>query len=183
MIRKFNPSKIIEIGSGFSSCVMLDTNNLFFDNNINLTFIDPNTDRLMSLLSNNENVSIHKKKIQDIDLDIFKNLNANDILFVYSSHIVNFEGDVNFILFEILPLLKSGVIIHFHDIFYPFEYPPTWIIRNLNEAYFLKCFLMYNSIFKIILWSDFLHKNHSKYFTDMPLCYKNTGGNLWIVKK
>ncbi len=92
---------------------------------------------------------------------------------------------MNYILFEILPRLKSGVLIHFHDIFYPFEYPRDWVFmgRNWNENYFLKAFLMYNNQFEIKLFSHYLHQHHSTVFKEMPLVYRNGGGNLWIEKE
>ncbi|MCS6819760.1 MAG: hypothetical protein NZ522_07390, partial [Chitinophagales bacterium] len=67
----------------------------------------------------------------------------------------------------------------------PFEYPKTWVFRgvNWNEDYFLRAFLMYNNEFEIILFADYLHKHHKHVFENMPLCYRNTGGNLWLVKK
>jgi len=187
MMRSFKPKKIIEIGSGFSSAVMLDTNELFFENQIQLTFIEPHPDRLYSLInkSDEQSTQIIVKEIQTINLEIFEKLEANDILFIDSSHVVKTGSDVNQILFEILPRLKSGVLIHFHDIFYPFEYPKEWVYegRNWNEDYFLKAFLMYNSEFEIKLFSHYIHQHHQEVFKKMPLAYKNTGGNLWIEKK
>ena len=187
MIRHFCPKKIIEIGSGFSSAVMLDINNFFLDNRINLIFIEPFPDRLNSLINDNDRLSttIIEKNVQDIELGIFEKLNVGDILFVDSTHIVKTGSDVNFILFEIMPRLKSGVLIHFHDIAYPFEYPKEWVFmgRNWNENYFLKAFLMYNNEFEIILFSSYLHTHHKDVFEEMPLCYKNGGGNLWLRKK
>lgn len=182
MLKHFQPNKVIEIGSGFSSALMLDVNQECRD--INLTFIEPYPARLYSLMSadDKDSAEIITKPIQSIDLDIFGKLNANDILFIDSSHIVKTGSDVNFILFEILPILKPGVIIHFHDIFYPFEYPQKWVFkgRNWNENYFLKSFLMYNNKFEILLFADYLHKFHKDCFSNMPLSYKNTGGNLWL---
>ena len=187
MIRHFEPKRIIEIGSGFSSAVMLDTKEIFFNNNIDLTFIEPYPDRLNSLIkeSDKKQTKIIQSEIQKVSLDLFKELNEGDILFVDSTHVVKTGSDVNFILFEILPILKSGVLIHFHDIFYPFEYPQKWVVegRNWNEDYFLKAFLMYNDHFKILLFADYLHKNHKEAFSELPLTYKNSGGNLWIQKK
>jgi len=187
MIRNFNPKNIIEIGSGFSSAVMLDTNNLFFNNRIKLTFIEPYTERLLSLLTeiDKKQANIIQGDVQSISLEIFEKLEKGDILFIDSTHIVKTGSDVNYILFDILPVLKSGVLIHFHDIFYPFEYPKEWVLsgRNWNEDYFLKAFLMYNNKFEIRLFSDYMHKHHKEAFIDMPLSYKNPGGNLWIEKK
>ena len=187
LIRHFKPKRIIEIGSGFSSAVMLDTNELFFNNEIDLTFIEPFPERLYSAIKENDKkcTSIVVSEVQQVPLATFEELNAGDILFIDSSHVVKTGSDVCFILFEILPILKKGVIIHFHDIFYPFEYLKEWVFegRNWNEDYFLKAFLMYNNAFEIILFPDYLHKLYGNSFIQMPLCYENTGGSLWIIKK
>lgn len=187
MIRHVQPKRIIEIGSGFSSAVMMDTNQLFFNNMIELVFIEPFPERLNSLMSlkDKENFIVIEDSVQNLDVLLFKKLEKNDILFIDSSHIVKTGSDVNFILFNILPILNSGVIIHFHDIFYPFEYPKKWVLRgfNWNEIYFVKAFMMYNKAFKIILFSSFIHFKHKDAFEGMPLAYLNTGGNFWIEKQ
>ena len=187
MMRHSQPKRIIEIGSGFSSAVMLDTNELFFGNQIELTFIEPYPERLRSLINDNDKktATMIESDVQLISLVNFEKLEAGDILFIDSTHVVKTGSDVNYILFEILPSLRSGVLIHFHDVFYPFEYPKEWVFmgRNWNEDYFLKAFLMYNNRFEIKLFSDYLHRNHKDVFKDMPLTYKNFGGNLWLEKK
>lgn len=187
VIRHFEPKRIIEVGSGFSSAVMLDTNELFFDNKINLTFIDPYPERLLEVMTEEDrkHTTLIESDVQKISLDIFKKLEAGDVLFIDSTHVSKTGSDVNYILFEILPVLKSGVLIHFHDIFYPFEYPKEWVFSgiNWNENYILKAFLMYNNDFEIKLFSDYLHRHHKDCFNAMPLTYKNSGGNLWIQKK
>jgi hypothetical protein len=78
------------------------------------------------------------------------------------------------------------VHIHFHDIFYPFEYPDVWLLegRAWNEAYILKAFLQYNSSFRVVLMSSFLARYHEPFLREhMPLCLNNTGGNLWLRKE
>lgn len=187
MIRHFRPKRIIEIGSGFSSAVMLDTNQIFFDNAIELTFIDPYADRLFSLMTevDKQKVKVIENDIQIIPLDLFEKLEAGDILFVDSTHVSKTGSDVNYILFEILPALQKGVLVHFHDIFYPFEYPKEWVFRgfNWNEDYILRAFLMYNDKFQIRLFSEYIHRHHKHGFAQMPLTYNNFGGNLWIEKQ
>lgn len=187
LIRYFQPEKIVEIGSGFSSALMLDVNEIFFENSIALTFIEPYPKRLQRLLRENdkEKCTIIKQKVQDVEIKVFKVLNEGDILFVDSSHVVKTASDVNHILFQILPTLKKGVIIHFHDIFFPFEYPKEWVFRgyNWNESYLLKAFLMHNDQYEILLFSDYMHKFYKADLKSMPLTLKNTGGNLWIRKK
>ena len=186
MIRHFKPKRIIEIGSGFSSALMADTNKLFFNNSINLTFIEPFPTRLRSLLKKKyfNNILILEKKVQNVPHEIFENLHPGDFLFIDSSHVSKTGSDVNHILFDILPRIRKGVFIHFHDIFYPFEYPRPWVNegRNWNEIYLLRAFLINNQVYKIRLFSSYLHTFHKTTFKNMPLCYKNSGGNLWLEK-
>ncbi|MFH1598269.1 MAG: class I SAM-dependent methyltransferase [Patescibacteria group bacterium] len=187
IIRHFKPKKIIEIGSGFSSAIMLDTNERFFQNQISCSFIDPYPERLLSILNkgDEEKHTIINDCVQDVDLDTFEQLEANDILFIDSSHVAKTGNDVNHIFFEILPKLNKGTIIHFHDVFFPFEYPKKWVLegRGWNEDYLLRAFLQYNSKFKIILFATFLEHFYQKWFEEnMPLCLKNRGGSIWLKK-
>ena len=187
MLRQFKPKRIIEVGSGFSSALMLDTNELYFQNQVHLTFIEPYPERLNSLISESDkkNTTVIEKNVQAVSPEIFKKLERNDILFIDSTHVVKTGSDVNHLLFEILPLLNPGVLIHFHDVFYPFEYPKDWVFKgwNWNEDYFLRAFLMYNEAFEIRMFAEYLHRHHPAVFNAMPLSYKNTGGNLWLEKK
>lgn len=187
ILRHFKPKRIIEIGSGFSSAVMLDTNEFFFNNQMELTFIEPYTERLYSLMTelDKKQSTVIQSDVQLMPIDVFQELQEGDILFIDSSHVVKTGSDVNYILFEILPALKSGVLIHFHDIAYPFEYPKDWVYggRNWNESYFLRAFLMYNNEFEIKLFSAYIHDYHKEAFKKMPLTYKNKGGNLWLLKR
>ncbi len=187
MIRHLKPKRIIEVGSGYSSCVMLDTNELHFDNSIDCTFIEPYPKNLLSLIkeSDKDKVEIIEQKLQDVELDKFLDLSAGDILFIDSTHVSKVNSDVNYIFSKILPNLQSGVYIHFHDIFYPFEYPKEWVYQGIawNEAYMLKTFLQYNSAFKIVFFNTFLeHFHEEKFMKHMPLCMKNKGGSIWLQK-
>ncbi len=104
MIRHLSPKRIIEVGSGFSSCVTLDTNELFFNNSISTTFIEPYPHLLMSLVKANdkERIRLLHDRLQDVDVREFEALQANDILFIDSTHVSKVNSDVNRIFFEIL---------------------------------------------------------------------------------
>ena len=187
VIRHFKPRRIIEAGSGFSSAVMLDTNEYFFQNKIKCIFIEPYPELLLSILREDDknNHKIIDRCIQDVDVASFKELKENDILFIDTSHVSKTGSDVNYILFDILPKLEKGVLIHFHDIFYPFEYPDKWVLggRAWNENYILRAFLQYNSKFKIVFFNTFLEYYYKDWFDkNMPLCLKNKGGSIWLVK-
>jgi len=187
MIRHLCPKQIIEIGCGHSSCVILDTNELFFANSISCTFIDPHPELLRSLSKKDDEsrVTLIAAKLQDVDLAIFRGLDENDILFIDSTHVSKVGSDVNRIFFDVLPLLKSGVHIHFHDVFYPFEYPKEWIYqgRAWNESYLLRSFLQYNYAFRVVLFNTYLGQFYEDTFREeMPLCLKNRGGSIWIKR-
>jgi predicted O-methyltransferase YrrM len=186
MIRHLKPKKIIEIGSGFSSAIMLDTNEYCLHGSIKLCFIDPYPERLKGLMNEQDqlNAELIAQDVQAVPLEIYQHLEAGDILFVDSSHVVKTGSDLHHILFNILPVLKPGVYVHFHDIFFPFEYPKAWVMagRNWNENYVLRAFLMYNEKFRIRLFSDYLYKKHTVAYWDLPLAYNVQGTSLWIEK-
>lgn len=186
-LRKHLPKRIIEVGSGFSSAVMLDTIDAVFSERPDVTFIEPYPDRLMGLLrqADQEQVSILDKKIQDVPLDAFSTLEQGDLLFIDSSHVVKCGSDLQFILFEVLPILKPGVYVHFHDVFHPFDYPAEWLEegRYWNENYFLRAFLSYNSQWSIQFFMTFMHHTHDGFIKEkMPLCSNNTGGGLYLQR-
>jgi predicted O-methyltransferase YrrM len=192
MIRVFRPRRILEIGSGFSSAVMLDTNERFMNRCMRLTFVEPDSSRLRKLLKETDydTVEIVEKPIQHVDMSVGDRLVANDILFVDSSHVSKAGSDVNHILFELLPRLAPGVLVHFHDVLYPFEYPKEWFELGIswNELYVLRAFLQYNCQFSIRFWNDFMMTFHRDEIRRlMPLCGQRpafgVGGSLWLQKQ
>jgi predicted O-methyltransferase YrrM len=188
MLRHLKPKRVIEVGSGYSSCVLLDVNQLYFENQVACTFIEPYPELLESLIQENDrdHIQILAKPLQAVATEQFAELSAGDILFIDSTHVTKVNSDVNHIFFRILPSLQSGVYIHFHDIFYPFEYPKEWVYegRAWNEAYLLRAFLQHNSEFEIQFCNTFLeHFYEDKFIAEMPLCLKNRGGSIWLKKK
>lgn len=184
MLLEKNPERVIEIGSGYSSALMLDVNNNFLKNKMNLTFIEPYPKRLKSLLRRIDSPKIIEKLVQEVPLSTFNKLEKGDILFIDSSHVAKSGSDVNWIYHEIIPNLKPGVIVHVHDAMYPFEYSPSWIEegRSWNEIYMLRCLLTDSPKYKIIFWPSYLHRHHKKDIASaMPLSAKNTGGSIWFV--
>jgi hypothetical protein len=186
MINYFKPNRFIEVGSGYSSLVTLDTCELL-NLKTKITFIEPFPDLILSLLSNRDDSEkiILRKEVQTVNISLFDDLNGGDILFVDSSHVVKFASDVLFIVTEVLPRLKPGVIIHFHDIFWPFEYPLEWLERGFawNEAYFLKLLLENNKNYEILYFNDYMGQMHQDLIEQyMPLALKNFGCGIWLKK-
>jgi predicted O-methyltransferase YrrM len=193
MLRHYRPRRVVEVGSGFSSAVMLDTRDRFLDRGTELTFIDPHPERLQSLLRDDDAATVLAQKVQDVDLAVFEQLRENDFCFVDSSHVVKLGSDVAWIVFEILPRLASGVVIHFHDVPWPFEYPMHWLRagRAWNEAYFLRSFLQYNDRFPILFFNDFMATHHAQAMrAHLPVSMKKSrypltlpASSLWLVKR
>jgi len=194
MLRHFEPHRIIEVGSGFSSALMLDTDDIFLHSSTQFTFIDPFPSRLNDMVTekDKDRCTIITKLLQDVDLNIFDSLGKNDILLVDSSHVVKAESDVGRIFFEVLPRLKLGVIVHFHDICWPFDYPKHWFLagRAWNEAYFLRAFLQYNKSFEILYFNSFMNLFHQKKLKEtMPLSSSRSSyalteaaSSLWLKR-
>ena len=187
-LRKHLPKRIVEIGSGFSSAVMLDTVDGFFSNRPEITFIEPYPDRLRSLLRGDDerHVKLIDRKLQEVPLELFSSLEAGDFLFIDSSHIVKCGSDLQLLMFEILPLLQPGVFVHFHDVFYPFDYPSQWLKEGWywNENYFLRAFLAYNSEWSIYFYNTYVAFAFNDFLKDkMPLCTKDSGGSLYILRE
>ena len=166
---------------------MFDVNARFLQGQTQLTFIDPYPEQLLSLFHNNdlEKCTVIGDKLQNVPLCTFHQLEANDILFVDSTHVSKIGSDVNRIVFDILPILRPGVLVHFHDVLWPFEYFLEWIAEGKawNEAYLLRAFLQYNSHFEIILFNSFVgHAFKELLESSMPMFLRNTGGSLWLRK-
>lgn len=178
------PRRIVEIGSGFSSALMLDTRDMSLDAGVALEFVEPYPDRLARLLrpSDAATTALHRARMQDLPIDLFTRLEANDILFVDSSHVSRAGSDVNFILFEILPRLKPGVLVHVHDVFWPFEYPARWFRRGMawNEAYLLRAFLTCNDSFEIYFWAPYAARLDPSPATAVRL---EDGQSIWIRRR
>jgi hypothetical protein len=195
LLRRLEPHRVIEVGSGYSSCALLDTNERFFGGSIACTFIEPYPQLLLSLFQDDDRsrTTLIPSNLQDVDPEVFRELAANDILFIDSSHVVKTDSDVNYVFFEVLPRLQDGVYIHFHDIFHPFEYPPEWVYqgRAWNEAYLLRGFLQENSRYRIELFNSFLEVFHRDRITrQMPMCLRHaqqsmiptSAQSIWLKK-
>lgn len=185
MLRHLKPRRVIEVGSGFSSALMLDTDERFLGSRARFTFVEPFPQRLLSLLrgSDRKRIQVIQYQVQELPISLFQALEPNDILFVDSSHVSKIGSDVNFIFFDILPALRPGVVLHFHDVIWPFEYPEQWILegRAWNEAYLLRAFLQYNRHFEILLFNSFLgHAFRSFLEESLPIFMNDTGGSLWL---
>jgi len=161
LIRHLQPRRIIEIGGGYSTRIADKA--LARNQKGTLTCIEPYPED--RLLEAQLNIEIVDKRVEEIDLSFFSCLEANDILFIDSSHTVKFGSDVCYEFLEILPSLNPGVWIHVHDIFFPHDYPADWLLNRrlaLNEQYLLEAFLAFNKTFSPQLANYWMCLDHQE---------------------
>ena len=190
MIRENKPKRIIEIGAGNSTLLAIkgllknqeETGHLG-----DLISIEPYPNALLKngILGLSK---LYEKKLEDIDTQIFGELESNDILFIDSSHVLRIGGDVKRIYLDILPKLNKGVLVHIHDVFMPYEYPKEWVYKYLyfwNEQYVLQSFLTFNNSFEIIWAGNYIKSDYPKKlaeaFTTFDPISKKVA-SFWIKK-
>ncbi len=155
MIRSHYPKRVLELGFGFSSLVIraASQKNATDGNPLKHRMFDPfpNPQLASAIRGGSE---LQRIGATDVPLAEFEALERNDILFVDTTHTVKTGGDVNYLVLDVLPLLRPGVLVHFHDIFLPWEYPRSWL-KNLRrywaEQYLLQAFLAMNDRYAVVL--------------------------------
>ncbi|MBI3796452.1 MAG: sulfotransferase [Deltaproteobacteria bacterium] len=187
MIRHYRPRCIIEVGSGFSTYVAAAAvvKNSAAGYPSELLAIEPFPNEVLQQgfpgLS-----KLWSEPVQRIDLPVFTELQENDILFVDSSHVLHIDSDVRFLFLEVLPRLRPGVLVHFHDIFLPHEYPREWLVqeqRFWSEQYLLQAFLTFNRAFEVLWAGNYMHNYHREKLREaFPSCEPASvrPGSFWI---
>jgi predicted O-methyltransferase YrrM len=183
VLRHFKPRRILEVGAGWSTALMLDTIDRDPELNPTVVTVSPSMWQLQQLMPvPHPQLTMEECQIETVPWARFAELQAGDLLFIDSSHMVKFGSEVPYLISGVLPRLAAGVIVHFHDMFWPFEYPHAWLKRGMgfNEAYLLRAFLQYNPAFRVLLFNDWLRQTHPGRLH--PLSRKSHGSSLWLVK-
>lgn len=189
MVRHLKPKKIIEIGSGFSTLITSDAleKNLKTGNACEFSAIEPYPNEYLKHQLSYP-VRLIEKCVQEVSLHNFEKLGAGDILFIDSSHVCKIGSDTQYEFLEILPRLKSGVYIHVHDIFMPFDYPEDWVKnkhRFWNEQYILQAYLNRNMDVEVVWAGAWMHSKYSHLVSMAFSCYDSTRHNpasFWFKK-
>ncbi len=189
MIRHFKPQTIIEIGSGFSTCLAaqaIEKTRLEGGHPCELIAIEPYPNQVLK--SGFPGLTrLIERQVQDVPLSEFSRLRENDILFIDSSHVLAIGSDVQYEYLEILPSLNRGVIIHVHDIFLPMEYPRDWVLKEhrfWSEQYLLQAFLSFNRDFEVLWAGHYLHVEHPDKLEAAFKSYRREKGpvSFWMRK-
>jgi methyltransferase family protein len=188
-VRHYRPKRVLEVGSGMSTRLFaraLATNQAGDAFVPRLQSIDPYaSDEIRA--AHPPLTELITEPVQTMPVAFFEELQSADILFVDSSHVLRAGSDVQFLFIEVLPRLKPGVFVHFHDVFLPFEYPRAWLTdlwRFWTEQYVLAAFLAFNRAFEVVWTSHAMHRSSparlaaamNRYDPDAEVA----GGSFWI---
>ncbi len=184
LVRHFRPSQIVEVGSGYSTLILAQAARVNGETELHciepfpVDFLTTGVPGLTSLLVS---------KVEEVDPSFFSRLTTGDVLFIDTSHVVRIGGDVNYLFLEVLPRLNPGVIVHVHDIFFPYEYPQDWVMerrRFWTEQYLLQAFLAFNSEFEVLVSSGYLKATYPEEVAEVfPAAAPWTGGSFWMKRK
>ena len=184
MVRHFRPRRILEIGGGYSSLILAQAavkNGTTFLETVE-PYPMPHLQQGFPGLA-----ALYEQDVQSLAPEFFDELEANDILFIDSSHVVRTGGDVNYLFLEILPRLAPGTLVHVHDINFPSDYPKSWVVGDLRfwtEQYLLQAFLACNSEFKTLLCNSYLATHHPAELREaFPTLQSLQGGSFWMRRK
>lgn len=190
MVRHLRPRRVTEIGAGMSSLLVLRAlaKNAAESGEPRgeLESVDPFPP---AFLDGRDDLTLHRRPVQDVPLERFTSLGRDDILFIDSSHVLKIGSDVQREYLEIVPSLAPGVMVHAHDIHLPYEYPEAWIrqeFRYWNEQYLLQAFLSHNAAFEVVLANQLLHREHAPLLSELLSFYLGADdgpGSFWFRRR
>jgi hypothetical protein len=188
MLRRIKPKRYIEVGCGYSSRASAAAlrRNEQEGHPCQCTFIEPFPPPYLTEM--NLPGEMIPKRIEQMPLAFFQQLEPGDVLFIDTSHVIKIQNDVEFELIHLLPSLKAGVIVHIHDIFTPYDYPEEWMVgkhnnRNgNNEQYALECLLSGGADWEIRLPVHLLWRDHQQAMKKLLPDLHNRPAAFWLEK-
>jgi predicted O-methyltransferase YrrM len=185
MIRNYQPRQVIEVGAGVSTYFILHAG---AENAAapSVTSIEPYPSQKIIDLAERKNISLIHDQVQNVPLSTFQSLGASDILFIDSSHSSKLDSDVNWLYLELLPRLNPGVVIHIHDIVFPYLTTPPdhFMLRHSmiwNECTVLKALLTQNNAFEVLMCQSQIHHEKQEALRDFAVRY-SFPSSLWLRK-
>jgi predicted O-methyltransferase YrrM len=195
MIRDLKPKRYLEVGSGLSTyyCSLAAKANRSEGHPVGIHCIEPYPfEKLHSV----EDIQVTPRKVQEVDISEFEKLEAGDILFIDSSHSLKVGSDVAYLFMEVVPSLKDGVVIHVHDVNFPYNTPypadECIFLRNwplyFNEAMVVQSFLAFNIKYRLILSCPLLRHFYKGFVEQVVGSYQNripdngSYSSCWFVK-
>jgi hypothetical protein len=187
IVREWRPSSIVELGSGQTSRVIAQAcaANAAEGARSRFEAFDPFPTAVDDSLPGL--ATLHRVPAQEVPEQVFSELGDGDVLFVDTTHTVKLGSDVNRIVLRILPLLAPGVVVHFHDICLPYEYP-RYLFEEYAlywaEQYLLQAFLSMNPSFEVLYATDALCRDRRSEVANLGLAAASeSGSSFWIRRR
>lgn len=196
LLRHYRPRRYLEVGAGLSTyyATCAARQNVAEGSPMAINCIEPFPHAKLRSLAG---IHLTEKDVQEVDRSLFEELSAGDVLFIDSTHALKIDGDVSYLYLEILPRLNKGVIVHIHDIPFPYNtpYPPeTWVFDRewpvfWTEAMLLQAFLCHNSKFEIRLSLPLIRFHEEQFLRQSVPGYgqrkgsgPDTFSSIWLEK-
>jgi predicted O-methyltransferase YrrM len=173
MLREHRPARYLEVGSGLSTfyASLAARRNAAAGSPLTITCIEPYPfDALRTL----PDFDLVEGFVQDTPLSVFESLEPGDVLFIDSSHALKIDSDVAYLFLEVLPRVRPGVLVHIHDVHFPFNTPypaDTWLFGERwpvywNEAMVVQTFLAFNTAFETLLSVPMIRHHDEDFLVD-----------------
>ncbi|MFL5616107.1 MAG: class I SAM-dependent methyltransferase [Gemmatimonadaceae bacterium] len=181
-IKHYRPATFLEVGSGNSTKMarqaILDTRC-----DTSIISIDPQP---RAAIDDIVDTSI-REQVEHLDPTwLSSQLRDGDILFIDSSHTLKPCSDVAFLFLRLLPALSAGILVHIHDIFFPYDYPREWIVEGRwpwNEQYLVQALLSFSDQFEVIWAGHFLQRTRADFDRLFPRANGRPASSLWLRKR
>jgi Methyltransferase domain len=190
MIRAHKPGRVLELGSGYTTLLIgaACRRNGEEGTTTDHVAFDPYPRPQIVGDAPPPPTRFEATSATDVPLDVFRELAPGDFLFVDTTHTVKLGSDVNYIVLDVLPVLAPGVVVHFHDIFLPWEYPRSWFETMQYywaEQYLLQAFLAFNDAFEVLLPLNALAQEHPDRLSAVVPSFQPgvTPGALWLSRR
>jgi predicted O-methyltransferase YrrM len=185
MLSYLRPSRLLEVGSGYSTALVLDEADADQGlSGLEITCIEPFPERMLAVITeaDRRRLTLIRKPVQDVEPTLYEQLGPQDILFIDSTHVAKAGSDVIWLFLHILPRLAPGVVVHVHDVFWPFEYPDDWLRqgRDWTEAYLLHAFLSGNADWEMLFFSSWLWRCQPESVPE--LAARREPSSIWLRK-
>jgi hypothetical protein len=188
VVRHARPSRIVELGSGYTTLVIAAACRLNEREGARVDYrvFDPFPSVASPGLPGLTELST--KRAEDLPPELFRELRGGDLLVVDTTHTVKLHGDVNHIVLDILPTVGEGTIVHFHDVFLPWEYPRVWAEDYglfWSEQYLLQAFLALNAEFEVVCAANALVREYPDRLASVVRSWRPgaTPGAFWIRRR
>jgi hypothetical protein len=190
MVRSRKPRRVLELGSGYTSLLIGDACRRNAEEGTASDHLAYDPYPRADIFGSVPPLPTDLKAVSatEVPLDAFRELQEGDILFVDTTHTVKLGSDVNYVILDVLPALSSGVIIHFHDIFLPWEYPRVWFEEMQHywaEQYLLQAFLAFNNAFDVLVPAQAIARKHPERLAAVISSFRPgvSPGAIWLKRR